>query len=76
MRRGSPVVVSMSMTNAASAAASAGTPDQRSPFVRLAELIADVKPGKPAIPTWDAGTRADQSDDKSNTLVLPEGRTR
>ena len=37
------------MSNAASAAASAGTPDQRSPFVRLAELLADIEPGKPPI---------------------------
>ena len=34
------------------------------------------EPGKPPIPTWDAGTRADQADDKSNMLVLPDGRTR
>src|SRR5678810_602391 len=27
-------------------------------------------PGKPKIPTWDAGTSADQSTDKSNMLVL------
>ena len=33
------------------------------------------EPGKPPIPTWDAGTPADQADDKSNMLVLPEGRT-
>ena len=34
------------------------------------------EPGKAPIPTWDAGTRADQTSDKSNMLVLPEGRTR
>ena len=34
------------------------------------------EPGKPPIPTWDAGTPADQASDKSNMLVLPEGRTR
>ena len=34
------------------------------------------EPGKAAIPTWDAGTRADQATDKSNLLVLPEGTTR
>jgi flavin-dependent dehydrogenase len=30
-------------------------------------------PGKPKIPTWDAGTRADETTDKSTMLVLPEG---
>src|SRR5205807_2888718 len=51
MRRGSPVVVSMSMINADrdSAVATARTVDARSPFVRLAEMLADVAPGKPAI---------------------------
>ncbi len=34
------------------------------------------EPGKEPIPTWDAGTRADETTDKSNMLVLPEGRTR
>jgi hypothetical protein len=34
------------------------------------------EPGKPAIPTWDAGTHADHASDKSNMLVLPEGPTR
>jgi len=34
------------------------------------------EPGKPKIPTWDAGTRTDQTTDKSNMLVLPQGRTR
>jgi len=33
-------------------------------------------PDKPKIPTWNAGTRADQTTDKSNMLVLPEGPTR
>jgi N-succinyldiaminopimelate aminotransferase len=51
MRRGPPVVLSMSMMNADrdSAASSARTADARSPFVRLAELLGDLKPGKPAI---------------------------
>ena len=51
MRRGSPVVVSMSMINADrdSAVATARTVDARSPFVRLAEMLADVVPAKPAI---------------------------
>jgi flavin-dependent dehydrogenase len=30
--------------------------------------------GKPPIPTWDAGIPAHLSDDKTNELVLPEGR--
>jgi flavin-dependent dehydrogenase len=34
------------------------------------------EPGKAPIPTWDAGVPADQATDKSNMLVLPEGRTR
>jgi hypothetical protein len=34
------------------------------------------EPGKAPIPTWDAGTHADQATDKSNMLVLPDGRTR
>jgi flavin-dependent dehydrogenase len=34
------------------------------------------EPGKPPIPTWDAGKPAEQTSDKSNMLVLPEGRTR
>jgi N-succinyldiaminopimelate aminotransferase len=51
MRRGAPVVLSMSMTNADrdSAASTARTADARSPFVRLAELLGDLKPGKPVI---------------------------
>src|SRR5712691_11664936 len=50
MRRGSPVVVSMSMINAdRDSAPSARVADARSPFVRLAELLADINPGKPAI---------------------------
>ena len=32
------------------------------------------EPGKPPIPTWDAGTPAHLSTGKSNELVLPEGR--
>jgi N-succinyldiaminopimelate aminotransferase len=50
MRRGSPVL-SMSMTNSErdSAASTARAADARSPFVRLAELIGDLKPGKPII---------------------------
>jgi hypothetical protein len=32
------------------------------------------EPGKPPIPTWDAGTPAHLSTDKSNELTLPEGR--
>ena len=50
MRRGSPVL-SMSMTNAEpdSAASTARAADARSPFVRLAELLGDLKPGKPVI---------------------------
>jgi flavin-dependent dehydrogenase len=32
------------------------------------------KPGKPPIPTWDAGTPAHLSADKHNELTLPEGR--
>jgi flavin-dependent dehydrogenase len=31
-------------------------------------------PGKPAIPTWDAGVPADQVPEKANDLVLPDGR--
>jgi hypothetical protein len=34
------------------------------------------EPDKAPIPTWDAGTRANEASDKSNMLVLPEGRTR
>ena len=34
------------------------------------------EPGKPPIPTWDAGKPAEEASDKSNMLVLPEGRTR
>ena len=34
------------------------------------------EPDKKPIPTWDAGTRADQADDKSTMLVIPEGHTR
>src|SRR6266571_5397400 len=51
MRRGSPVVVSMSMTIAdrESSVPTARTADARSPFVRLAEMLAEVKPGKPPI---------------------------
>jgi aspartate/methionine/tyrosine aminotransferase len=40
----------MSMINAdRDSAASARVVDARSPFIRLAELLADIKPGKPAI---------------------------
>jgi flavin-dependent dehydrogenase len=31
-------------------------------------------PGKVPIPKWDAGTPADQTDQKANELMLPEGR--
>jgi flavin-dependent dehydrogenase len=31
-------------------------------------------PGKVAIPKWDAGTPADQTNQKANELTLPEGR--
>ena len=31
-------------------------------------------PGKAAIPKWDAGTPADQTNQKANELTLPEGR--
>src|SRR5262244_1478138 len=50
MRRGPPVL-SMSMANVEpeAAASPARAPDARSPFVRLAELIGDLKPGKPVI---------------------------
>lgn len=51
MRRGRPVVQSMSMTIAdrESIPTTARTADARSPFVRLAEMLAEIKPGKPAI---------------------------
>jgi N-succinyldiaminopimelate aminotransferase len=50
MRRGAPVL-SMSMPNPEreTAAAPARSADARSPFVRLAELLGDLKPGKPVI---------------------------
>jgi len=32
------------------------------------------EPGKPPIPTWDAGTPAHLSTEKRNELTLPEGR--
>jgi flavin-dependent dehydrogenase len=32
-------------------------------------------PGKPRIPTWDAGTPAHLSSDKGNELTIPQGRT-
>ncbi len=32
------------------------------------------EPGKQPIPTWDTGTPAELSPDKTNELVLPEGR--
>jgi hypothetical protein len=31
-------------------------------------------PGKAPIPKWDAGTPADQTNQKANELMLPEGR--
>jgi len=31
-------------------------------------------PGKPPIPPWNAGTTAEQAENKANELVLPEGR--
>jgi flavin-dependent dehydrogenase len=31
-------------------------------------------PGKAPIPNWDAGTPADQTNQKANELILPEGR--
>jgi flavin-dependent dehydrogenase len=34
------------------------------------------EPDKAPIPTWDAGRHAGEASDKSNMLVLPEGRTR
>src|ERR1700730_10379409 len=51
MRRGAPVVKSMSMTIAdrESSSTTARAADARSPFVRLAEMLAEIKPGKPAI---------------------------
>src|SRR5580704_17533413 len=51
MRRGAPVVLSMSTMNADrdQPASTARVADARSPFVRLAELLGDLKPGKPAI---------------------------
>ena len=51
MRRGAPVVKIMSMTIAdrESFATTARAADARSPFVRLAEMLAEIKPGKPAI---------------------------
>ena len=30
--------------------------------------------GKPPIPPWDAGTAAENAEDKANELILPEGR--
>src|SRR5580700_2713909 len=51
MRRGAPVVLSMSTMNADrdQPASTARAADARSPFVRLAELLGDLKPGKPVI---------------------------
>src|SRR5580700_5698534 len=51
MRRGAPVVLSMSTMNADrdQPASTARVADARSPFVRLAELLGDLKPGKPPI---------------------------
>src|SRR5215472_11297284 len=50
MRRGSPVLsMSMPNTERETAASPARSADARSPFVRLAELLSDLKPGKPVI---------------------------
>jgi histidinol-phosphate/aromatic aminotransferase/cobyric acid decarboxylase-like protein len=50
MRRGSPVLsMSMPNTERETAASPARSADARSPFVRLAELLGDLKPGKPVI---------------------------
>src|SRR3954453_23147999 len=49
MRRGAHVLVSTAMINAGSSPMTAGAVDARSPFVRLADMLADVAPGKPAI---------------------------
>jgi aspartate/methionine/tyrosine aminotransferase len=51
MRRGAPARVFKPMMNAdrESVPVSARAADARSPFVRLAEMLADVAPGKPAI---------------------------
>src|SRR5438105_1022685 len=49
MRRRSPVVVPVPMNQIESPATTARVADARSPFVRLAELLVEIQPGKPAI---------------------------
>src|SRR5437764_13167040 len=50
LRARGPVSVFVSMTNAAMPSApAAGAADARSPFVRLNDLLAGIKPGKPSI---------------------------